>query len=126
MKRQEQIISQYFQSWINRDPTMIRKIFAPNALYSECYGPEYRGAATIERWFMDWQEHGTVIVWDIKQFIHQDNRTAVEWRFQCDYDGEVSEFDGVTLVEFDSEDHITNLKEFQSKLPHYFPYENKI
>lgn len=123
MKKHEQIISSYFQSWVKGDHTLLRKIFTPDAIYSECYGPEYHGVDTIEKWFIDWQKHGTVLAWDIKQYIHQDRRIAVEWYFQCKYDEEVSEFDGMTLIEFDAEDRITSLKEFQSKLPHYFPYE---
>jgi hypothetical protein len=51
--------------------------------------------------------------------------TAVEWYFQCEYDEVVSEFNGMTLIEFDSEDRIIILKEFQSKLPHYYPYGDK-
>ncbi len=121
MEKHEQIISKYFNSWIEKDHSLLRDIFAPNAIYSECYGPEYHGIAAIEQWFLDWQEHGTVLAWDIKQFIHQNSVTAVEWYFQCEYGGEVNEFDGMTLIEFDSGDRITNLKEFQSKLPHYFP-----
>lgn len=123
MKKREQIINDYFQSWINRDSANLKNIFAANAIYSECYGPEYHGHDTIEQWFLDWQKLGTVLAWDIKQFIHQEGMTAVEWYFKCDYEGEISEFDGVTLIEFDSQDRISNLKEFQSKLPHSFPYE---
>ncbi len=126
MEKHEQIISSYFKSWIDKDHTLLRRLFAPDAIYSESYGPEYHGIETIEQWFTDWQKHGTVLAWDIKQYVHQNRMTAVEWYFQCEYDGEISGFDGITLIEFDSEDRITNLKEFQSKLPHYFPYEKNI
>jgi len=60
---------------------------------------KYRGVEVIERWFEDWNKRGTVMVWDIKQFIHQENMTVVEWYFKCKYDGDVGEFDGVSLIE---------------------------
>ncbi len=123
MDKHEQTLMKYFQSWIVRDASSLKEFFAKDVIYSECYGPEYHGLEVIEQWFSDWQKHGTVIAWEIKQFIHQGNRTAAEWYFKCEYDGEVSDFDGVTLAEFDQEGFIINLKEFQSKLPHYDPYE---
>ena len=118
----ELIISNYFESWINKNSSIIKNTFDLNAVYSECYGPEYHGAAVIEKWFGDWNKHGTVLAWDIKQFIHQADMTAVEWYFKCEYDGNIDEFDGVSIIEFDHENRIVNLKEFQSKIPHYYPY----
>ena len=58
----------------------------------------------IERWFGYWNKRGTVLVWDIKQFIHQTNRTVVEWYFKCEYDGDIGEFDGMSLIEFSEYD----------------------
>jgi hypothetical protein len=123
MIEREQVIENYFQSWINKNSRALRKIFATNSVYSECYGPEYHGLEIIERWFNDWNKRGTVLFWDIKQFIHQGNLTVVEWYFKCEYDGEVGEFDGVSLIEFNNDNYIVNLKEFQSKIPHYYPYK---
>lgn len=123
MNEREKVIENYFQSWINKNSQILRKTFDLNAVYSECYGPEYRGLEIIERWFTDWNKRGTVLIWDIKQFIHQDNLTAVEWYFKYEYDGVVGEFDGVSLIEFNNANYIVNLKEFQSKIPHYYPYK---
>jgi len=94
MIKREQIIRNYFQSWLNKNSLTLRKTFDLYAVYSECYGPEYNGLEIIERWFNDWNKRGTVLLWDIKQFIHQGNTTAVEWYFKCEYDGDVGEFDG--------------------------------
>ncbi|MEK4146491.1 nuclear transport factor 2 family protein [Robertmurraya sp. FSL W8-0741] len=113
----------YFQSWINKDSSKLTEIFSADITYIECYGPEYQGVEMIKRWFHDWNQKGTVLQWDIKQFIHQDNVTAVEWYFKCEYMGNVSDFDGVSLIEFDQDNRIVNVKEFQSELPHYCPYE---
>lgn len=148
----EQMIRRYFQAWLEQDPAPLEEIFAENAVYSECYGPEYRGLSQIKRWFEDWNQKGKVLEWRIKGFLHDGNRTAVEWYFRCDYEGEAG-FDGVSLIEFDSCDKIdarcqtldaslwwfapqtengknahrrcgkiVSLKEFQSKAEHEFPY----
>ena len=49
---------------------------------------------------------------------------VVEWFFQCDYEGNVDGFDGVTIAEFDADIKICDLKEFQSKVEHYCPYDS--
>lgn len=122
MNEREQIIGHYFRSWINKDNTTLSKIFDPNIIYTECYGPEYHGLDTVEKWFDDWNTRGTVLVWTIKQFIHQDSVTAVEWYFKCEYESETGAFDGVSLIEFNPDNLIVNVKEFQSKTPHCYPY----
>ena len=50
------------------------------------------------------------------------NAAVVEWYFKCDYEGSVDDFDGVIIAEFNEEMKICDLKEFQSKSKHYFPY----
>ncbi|VYU26700.1 nuclear transport factor 2 family protein [Clostridium tertium] len=122
MKLKEELIKGYFKSWINNEKDIINEIFSEKIIYSECYGPEYKGIDTMERWFEDWHTHGKVLVWDIKQFIHSRNITVVEWYFKCIYNENISEFDGVSIVEFDDNNKILNLKEFESKAEHYYPY----
>ena len=92
-------------------------------IYSECYGPEYHGLPQILKWFSDWNIKGTVLKWEIKKFIHQGLFTVVEWYFECDYNNEISGFDGVSIIEFNKNMKIINLKEFQSKSEHDYPYE---
>lgn len=124
MSGREEIIKKYFGAWINNNSLVLKDIFDRNIIYSECYGPEYHGINTIETWFEDWNKRGEVLIWDIKQFVHQGNISVVEWYFKCKYDGEIGEFDGVSLIEFNDDNYIVTLKEFQSKVPHYSPYEN--
>ncbi len=38
--------------------------------------------------------------WDIKRVIVSGNTAIVEWYFECDYEGNVDGFDGVTIAEF--------------------------
>lgn len=123
MNNREVIIKRYFESWIKGDISILDKIFDLNIVYSECYGPEYKGIESLKKWFEDWHNKGRVLIWNIKQFIHKGNISVVEWYFKCNYDGDISEFDGVSLIEFDKKNCIVNLKEFQSKLPHYYPYK---
>ena len=41
---------------------------------------------------------------------------------KCDYEDNVDGFDGITIAEFDADRKICDLKEFQSKAEHYYPY----
>ncbi|AQS04186.1 nuclear transport factor 2 family protein [Clostridium beijerinckii] len=124
MDIREQIIKKYFKSWLDNNCSALKDIFDLNIAYSECYGPEYHGIDTVTTWFEEWNKRGKVLAWDIKQFIHQGNISVVEWYFKCRYDGEIEEFDGVWLIEFNGDNYIVSLKEFQSKIPHYYPYSN--
>jgi len=116
------IIEVYFSAWLSKDPTMLSSVFADDVVYSECYGPEYRGLNQILRWFADWNRRGTVLRWDIKNMIEAGNIVCVEWYFLCEYDGNADGFDGVSWVEFDEQGKISALREFQSKAEHCFPY----
>ena len=94
MRSREEAIRRYFAAWVENDPSCLREVFAPEIVYSECYGPEYRGLGQIEKWFADWNKKGRVLEWTVKSFLHQGNRTAVGWFFCCEYEGR-SCFDGV-------------------------------
>lgn len=118
----EKTIKKYFDCWINKNMEPLVEIFSDNIIYSECYGPEYRGINEILRWFKEWNEQGTVLKWDIKQILCCNKTIIVEWYFECSYDNAFSGFDGVTIADFDENNKITNLKEFQSKSEHYYPY----
>lgn len=118
------IIERYFACWLNKDGSELDAIFSDNVIYSECYGPEYVGKEQIVKWFHDWNKKGSVLQWNIKQFIEQGNMIVVEWFFECDYQGNKDGFDGVTIAMFDDNNQICNLKEFQSKAEHYNPNES--
>lgn len=118
----ETVIRKYFACWLNKDSEPLTHIFSENITYTECYGPEYRGINQILQWFHDWNEKGTVLRWDIKQIFVCGNTLIAEWFFQCDYCQSTDGFDGVTIAEFDADRKICNLKEFQSKSEHNYPY----
>ena len=118
----EEVIRKYFQCWLDKDVDAVKEIFSDDIIYSECYGPVYKGIGQIIRWFEDWNRKGTVLQWDIKHVIVSGNIAVVEWYFKCDYEGNVDGFDGVTIAEFDADMKICDLKEFQSKAERYCPY----
>ncbi|SHI77980.1 nuclear transport factor 2 family protein [Propionispora hippei] len=122
MRLREFNIQKYFASWLTNDPGNLGHILAEDVYYSECYGPEYQGLQQVLKWFHDWNKRGTVLEWQIKQCIHEGNYTVVEWYFECEFDGVCDEFDGVSIVLFNSCGKIVSLKEFQSKSKHYQPY----
>ena len=117
-------IKTYFEAWLSKNGTALSMIFADDVVYSECYGPEYRGLNQIQRWFSDWNLRGTVLQWDIRNAIESGSTLCVEWYFRCEYDGNMDGFDGVSWIEFDDCGKIKALREFQSKAEHCFPYGN--
>ena len=69
---------------------------------------------------------GSVIAWDIKQFFHKGNQTVVEWYFKNVMEnGDIEEFDGISLIEWSAEDQIQSLKGIRLYLHNYDPYQKK-
>lgn len=60
MEYREKIIKEYFDSWINKNNSVLETVFAANVKYIECYGPAYDGLVQIQKWFKDWHKHGSV------------------------------------------------------------------
>jgi hypothetical protein len=120
----EEIINEYFCSWIRKDIKIVEKYFAHDIIYSECYGPEYHGIKQIKEWFTDWNRNNSVLDWKIKEFIHQNNTTVVEWFFKYKTNNEINFFDGVSIIKFNIHNKITGIKEFQSKAEHNSPYKH--
>lgn len=118
----EEIIKKYFQSWLNQDLKLIKTLFTENATYSECYGPIYRNRKEIITWFTNWNKEGKVLAWPINKILIIGNTALVEWYFMCDYRNKISEFNGISLIEFDDQNKMKSVKEFQSKAEHYYPY----
>ncbi len=47
----EEIIRKYFQCWLDKDIETVKEFFSEDIIYSECYGPIYKGIDQINRWF---------------------------------------------------------------------------
>ena len=121
VSRREQVIRTWFDMWLRADSTGLEEIFTPEAVYIESWGPEYHGSGEIKHWFTEWNTRGRVLRWDIKQFFHSENRTAVEWYFENRVDGRSECFDGVTIVRW-NEERIAHLQEFGCNIERYDPY----
>lgn len=119
----EKIVKRYMQAWLEKDLEVVKQTFAEHAVYVECYGPEYHGRSQIVQWFKDWNKKGQVLEWTVKRTMEHENVVVVEWYFKCNYDGVMDGFDGVTIAEFDHDEKISRLCEYQSKAEHYYPYE---
>ena len=117
-------IQAYFRAWIDADASVLRSTFADDVVYTECYGPEYCGIGQVESWFSDWHGRGKVLEWKIARMLEVGRTVVAEWHFKCVYDGVTDEFDGVTIADFDADNKVARLREFQSKSEHSHPYDN--
>ena len=109
----ERVILLWFDMWLQARDLGIEEIFAPDCLYTESWGPQYRGADQVAHWFREWNTRGKVVRWDILQFFHKEDQTVVEWSFRNEMkDGRAEEFDGLSLVRWDGAGRIASLREF--------------
>ena len=122
-EQRESVIRLWFSMWLRREDLGILDIFDSRAVYAESWGPEYTGEEEIRHWFMEWNTRGRVLRWDIRQFFHKGDQTAVEWVFQNQMDdGRVESFEGMSLVAWTPEGRIAALKEFGCNENRYDPY----
>ena len=123
MEERERIVRLWFEMWLRKKDLGITEIFTGDAVYAESWGPEYHGAEKIRHWFEEWNTRGTVLVWDIRQFFHRGDQTAVEWVFpNAMDDGREERFEGITLICWTQEGRICALKEFGCNESRYDPY----
>lgn len=121
----KEVIEKYFNAWIDNNIDIVNQTFSDEVVYSECNGPVYEGKEQIKKWFYEWNLKGKVQKWDIKRISVCDNNAFVEWYFKCVYENVVYDFDGVTVVDFDSNNKIIKLSEYQSDTKHIYPYREK-
>ena len=58
-----------------------------------------------------------------KTLDHVGNVCICEWFFKCKCYGDISEFNGVSIITFNDENKIVLLKEYKSETQDIFPYE---
>ena len=122
-KQRESKIRQWFSMWLCKQDTGIEELFAPDAVYIESWGPEYRGNGKIKLWFEEWNGRGTVERWDIRQVFHKGDQTVVEWAFRCAMtDGTVQSFDVLSLIRWNEAGQICFLQEFGCNDDRYDSY----
>ncbi len=122
MNEREKIIRLWFDMWIKKADLGIDNIFTDDVVYTESWSPKYENRKTVKHWFDEWNTRGSVLVWEIKQFFHQGNQTIVEWYFKSKMNnGNVEEFDGISLIVWTQDNKIKSLKEFGCNLHNYNP-----
>lgn len=125
MNEREKIIHLWFDMWLQQKDLGIDEIFTDDVIYIESWSTKYENRVTVKHWFKEWNTRGKVLVWDIKQFFHKENQTIVEWYFKNKMDGGcIEEFDGISLVEWTTDNKIRFLREFGCNLNNYNPYQN--
>ena len=122
----EGLIQRYFQSWLEQNRALFLSTLAANIQVVECYSPVYCGLDEMERWFDDWHSEpgkGKVTRWDILTLLYdaQQKTAAVEWDFECMYDGSRGSFLGASVFCFD-EAKITRIHEYKMEKEQYRPY----
>ena len=122
----EAAIRRWFEAWLAQDASAIDDVFDEEIVYSECYGPEYRGISQIHRWFDDWNRKGRVLEWTIREMYCDADCLIAVWYFRCEYEGNTDGFDGVTLAKINEDGKIASLREFQSKAEHILPYGGRL
>ena len=122
-RHREVQLRRWFAMWLDREDSGILELFAPNAVYIESWGPEYRGREKIKLWFDEWNARGRVELWNIRQFFHKEDQTVVEWSFRCAMtDGTVQSFDGLSLVRWNQAGQICFFFFFGCNNKRYDPY----
>ena len=117
MNEREKIIQLWFEMWLTKQDLGIDNIFTEDVIYTESWSPQYNNRQIVKHWFQEWNTRGKVVVWEIKQFFHKENTTIVEWYFKNEMNnGNIEEFDGISLVEWTKDDKIKSLKEFGCNL----------
>lgn len=112
MNEREKTIRLWFDMWLNQQDMGIDDIFTEDVIYTESWSPQYNNRKTVKHWFQEWNTRGKVVIWEIRQFFHKDNQTIVEWYFKNEMNnGDIEEFDGVSLVEWTEDNKIKALKE---------------
>ena len=125
----ETLIRRYFQSWLEQDIALFLSTLSPDIQVVECYGPVYCGTAEVKYWFDDWHSgsgKGKVTRWDILSWFYdeQQRTAAVEWDFECIYDGNLGSFLGASVFCFDAT-KITRIHEYKMKKERYRPYRRQ-
>ena len=124
MNERERIIRLWFDMWLQQKDLGINAIFAEDVVYIESWSLKYESRAMVTHWFKEWNTRGKVLVWEIKQYFHKGNQTIVEWYFKNQMNnGNIEEFDGISLIEWTPDNKIKFLKEFGCNLNNYNPYQ---
>lgn len=110
---------EYIDAWVAGDAERIAAGVTEDCVITECYGPVYRGRATVLRWARSWFAAGGVVHrWEVVDHVVARDREVAQWTFECTWDGERTAFDGATVARV-SGGLVAELREYQTTAPLY-------
>ena len=112
------LIERYIDGWKRHDVQAVLACVTDDCEIVECYGPIYRGKATVEDWLTKWLKTGRVIQWDVTRLWVTDNFESAQWHFCCSVDGTRHEFDGVSVCDL-AAGKIRYMREYVTTEPLY-------
>ena len=122
MRQREETIKVWFDMWLGDDISPLDAIFSEDVFYSECWGLEYKGLNEIRCWFEDWHKHNEMVVWEIKEFIHESDKTIALWHMEAEAkNGNLRRLEGAYIVEWQG-DKIQSLLEYGANCRKRRPY----
>lgn len=128
MNRQQasDLICTYFRAWEQQDLDLALSVLDPEIMIVENDGSVYSGLAEIKAWYLDWHappNSGRVHRWQIFRilFDEQARQAAVDWEFECAFEGRDYVFPGASLLNF-SDGRITRIQEYRMDKDQHRPY----
>ena len=120
----EQIIRDYFDSWVKKDFSKLDQWFEQDMFYRECYGATYQGLAELKAYIKVAAQKQTVLKWTIFKIEQTTSgQFVVTWFFQAREEKEYC-FDDVSLIDF-SGLKIKRVVEYSTEHKTYRPYQIK-
>lgn len=120
----EQIIRDYFDSWVKKDFSKLDQWFEQDMFYRECYGATYQGLDELKAYIKVAAQKQTVLKWTIFKIEQTTSgQFVVTWFFQAREEKEYC-FDGVSLIDF-SGLKIKRVVEYSTEHKTYPPYQIK-
>ncbi len=122
-------IQDYVQGWVQQDLDLALGVLSPQIVIVENDGSVYQGHAEVRAWFADWHaapKSGRVLRWQLDAILFDDTtgRAAVEWEFECAFQGQVYSFPGASLFHFDAVG-ISCIHEFRMEKDQRRPYQSQ-
>ncbi|HVN55398.1 MAG TPA: nuclear transport factor 2 family protein [Anaerolineaceae bacterium] len=128
MNRQQvsDLICSYVHAWEQQDLDWALGVLAEEIVIVENDGSVYNGLEEFKAWFQDWHappNSGRVRRWQIYRilFDEQTLQAAVDWEFECAFEGRDYVFPGASLLDF-SGGLITRIQEYRMDKDQHRPY----
>jgi len=122
LEESKKIVQDYTNIWLNKDETLMAKIFAPDIQYTEFMGTVYCGLAQCLKWFKDWTKVGQVLKWEIFNVYRMKDAIIAEWYFESEYEKNTDGFNGASVITLNSAGQIQSVREYYAKPTLTYPY----